>query len=327
MKAGALPEGPLPDGDIQRPQNPEHGDYASNLAMKLARQARMNPLEIADRIAGALPPLNEVAEASAVRPGFINFKLAEGWLTRQVETVLAEGDGYADSAAGAGRKVQVEFVSVNPTGPVHVGHARGAVLGSTLGERARRRRLRRRTRVLRQRRRQPDGQLLRLALRPRRAVAGHGRGAARRRLRRRLRHRRRAPHPRRGVRPRRARRPHPRRQPRRCVPQARRGGPSAHARPHPRRPRSPRRRVRRLVQRAVALRAGERRRLPLRGVDGRRCATAAISPSARARRGSPRPASARTRTTSSSEATARRPTSRRTSPTTATSSGRGASSA
>lgn len=132
MKAGALPEGPLPDGDIQRPQNPEHGDYASNLAMKLARQARMKPLEIAGRIAGALPHLDEVAEASAARPGFINFRLAEGWLTRQVETVLAEGDRYADSAAGAGRKVQVEFVSVNPTGPVHVGHARGAVLGSTL---------------------------------------------------------------------------------------------------------------------------------------------------------------------------------------------------
>ncbi len=132
MKAGALPEGPLPDGDIQRPQNPEHGDYASNLAMKLARQARMNPLEIADRIAEALPRLDEVAEASAARPGFINFKLAERWLTRQVETVLAEGDRYADSAAGASRKVQVEFVSVNPTGPVHVGHARGAVLGSTL---------------------------------------------------------------------------------------------------------------------------------------------------------------------------------------------------
>ena len=132
MQAGALPEGPLPGGDIQRPQNPEHGDYASNLAMKLARQARMNPLEIADRIAGALPTLDEVAEASAARPGFINFKLAGGWLTGQVETVLAEGDAYADSTAGAGRKVQVEFVSVNPTGPVHVGHARGAVLGSTL---------------------------------------------------------------------------------------------------------------------------------------------------------------------------------------------------
>ena len=132
MQAGALPEGPLPEGDIQRPQNPEHGDYSSNLAMKLARQARMNPLEIAERIANAMPTLDEVAGASAVRPGFINFKLAEGWLTRQVETVLEEGEGYADSAAGAGRKAQVEFVSVNPTGPVHVGHARGAVLGSTL---------------------------------------------------------------------------------------------------------------------------------------------------------------------------------------------------
>ncbi len=132
MQAGALPEGPLPEGDIQRPQNPEHGDYSSNLAMKLARLARMNPLEIAERIANAMPTLDEVAGASAVRPGFINFKLAEGWLTAQVETVLEEGEGYADSSVGAGRKAQVEFVSVNPTGPVHVGHARGAVLGSTL---------------------------------------------------------------------------------------------------------------------------------------------------------------------------------------------------
>ena len=143
MQAGALPEGPLPEGDIQRPQNPEHGDYSSNLAMKLARQARMNPLEIAERIAGTLAPLDEVAEASAVRPGFINFKLAEGWLTAQVETVLEEGEGYADSSVGAGRKAQVEFVSVNPTGPVHVGTRPGRGAGQHTGERPRRRRFRR----------------------------------------------------------------------------------------------------------------------------------------------------------------------------------------
>ena len=88
MEVGKLPSGPLPDADIQRPQNLDHGDYASNLAMKLARQARMNPIQIAELIISELPMVPEVSEANAAKPGFINFRLADSWLASQVEPVL-----------------------------------------------------------------------------------------------------------------------------------------------------------------------------------------------------------------------------------------------
>jgi arginyl-tRNA synthetase len=122
----------LPEVIVERPQNPEHGDYASSLPLKLARTTDIAPLSIAEKVLEFLPPLPEVTKIVVVAPGFINFKLSSDWLTKQVAAILDAGDSYGNIDLGDGRPVQIEFVSVNPTGPLHVGHGRGAVLGSTL---------------------------------------------------------------------------------------------------------------------------------------------------------------------------------------------------
>jgi len=127
-----IPSMAMPEVVIERPQNPEHGDYACALPLKLARIAQMSPMAIGQQIVGLIqcPPGCEKVEL--VPPGFINFSLTEGWLTEQVGAILSAGEEYGNIAAGRGKKIQVEFVSVNPTGPLHVGHGRGAVLGSAL---------------------------------------------------------------------------------------------------------------------------------------------------------------------------------------------------
>ena len=122
----------LPEVFIEHPQNPEHGDYASSLPLKLARATEMAPLAIAEKIIELMPPLTEVAKVVAAPPGFINFTLSGEWLTKEVEAILDAGDSYGNIDLEDSKSVQVEFVSVNPTGPLHVGHGRGAVLGSTL---------------------------------------------------------------------------------------------------------------------------------------------------------------------------------------------------
>ncbi len=132
QEKGLIPHVALPEALLEHPQNPEHGDYASPVALKLGRAARVNPLGIAEAIVGFLPSIEEVEKVWAAAPGFINFKLKKEWLKGQVEEILKEGELYGNLTLGQGTKVQVEFVSVNPTGPLHVGHGRGAVLGSTL---------------------------------------------------------------------------------------------------------------------------------------------------------------------------------------------------
>lgn len=129
---GLIPQVALPDILLEHPQNPEHGDYAATVAMKLARAAKMNPLNIAEAIIKTLPPIDGVEKVSVVRPGFINFALSNDWLTQQVDVILRDGDNFGNSKLGQGTKLQLEFVSVNPTGPLHVGHGRGAVIGSAL---------------------------------------------------------------------------------------------------------------------------------------------------------------------------------------------------
>jgi len=121
-----------PEVIIEHPQNPGHGDFASGLALKLARSMKMSPLAVAHKISEylSLPP--EIDKVSVVSPGFINFTLRDEWLKEQVETILNAGESYGNLDLGKGSLVQVEFVSANPTGPLHVGHGRGAVLGSTL---------------------------------------------------------------------------------------------------------------------------------------------------------------------------------------------------
>ena len=122
----------LPDIIMEHPQNPEHGDYASSLPLKLARAAGLKPLDIAKDIAGFIKETPEIDTVTAAPPGFINFTLKNDWLTRQVDEIVRADDSYGNNNQGAGKRVQVEFVSVNPTGPLHVGHGRGAILGSTL---------------------------------------------------------------------------------------------------------------------------------------------------------------------------------------------------
>ena len=132
QQEGLLAATALPEIVVERPQNPEHGDYASSLPLKLARTTEIAPPAIAEKIIEFMPHLPEVSRIIVAAPGFINFKLSSGWLTEQVAAILDAGDSYGNIDLGAGKSVQVEFVSVNPTGPVHVGHGRGAVMGSTL---------------------------------------------------------------------------------------------------------------------------------------------------------------------------------------------------
>ncbi|HJX14059.1 MAG TPA: arginine--tRNA ligase [Dehalococcoidales bacterium] len=132
QQAGRLPTLTLPEITIERPQNPEHGDYASSISLKLARAAGTSPLDIAKEITAFIPPAAEIEGVSVAAPGFINFTLSSDWLTRQVDAILAGGDTFGNIDEGRGKRVQIEFVSVNPTGPLHVGHGRGAILGSTL---------------------------------------------------------------------------------------------------------------------------------------------------------------------------------------------------
>lgn len=132
QQQGLIPQVDLPDIVLEHPQNPDHGDYAATVAMKLAKAAKMNPFIIAEAITSVLSPIDGVEKVEVLRPGFINIALSHDWLTRQVDDILSHGTQYGDSNLGQGIKLQMEFVSVNPTGPLHVGHGRGAVLGSTL---------------------------------------------------------------------------------------------------------------------------------------------------------------------------------------------------
>ena len=132
QKLGKLPSVTLPEVSVDHPQNPEHGDYASSFPLKLARATGVNPLTIAKDVVGLIVPVPEIDRIAVAPPGFINFTLEKDWLSRQVDSILLAGDAYGSIDLGQGSGVQIEFVSVNPTGPLHVGHGRGAILGSTL---------------------------------------------------------------------------------------------------------------------------------------------------------------------------------------------------
>jgi arginyl-tRNA synthetase len=132
QQEGDLSSAALPETLIEHPQNPEHGDFASGLSLRLARAMRMSPMAIAEKISEHIVPPPQVDKVWVAPPGFINFTLRENWLSTEVESILAAGESYGDIELGKDKQVQVEFVSVNPTGPLHVGHGRGAVLGSTL---------------------------------------------------------------------------------------------------------------------------------------------------------------------------------------------------
>jgi len=132
QKRKALPKFDIPDIPMERPKQPEHGDFATPICLQLARLARMAPMSIAASIVPRLPKTDYLEQVSVVKPGYINFSLSETWLARQVNIILAAGERYGDLDIGKQRKVQVEFVSANPTGPLHIGSARNAVIGDAL---------------------------------------------------------------------------------------------------------------------------------------------------------------------------------------------------
>ncbi|MDQ3143763.1 MAG: arginine--tRNA ligase, partial [Pseudomonadota bacterium] len=131
-------EGALPSGlgrkavAVEPPRDPSHGDLATNAAMVLAKAAGTNPRALAALIAPRLEALPDVTEVSVAGPGFINLRLSDAAWRRELETVLGEGERYGLSQIGAGERVNVEYVSANPTGPMHMGHCRGAVVGDAL---------------------------------------------------------------------------------------------------------------------------------------------------------------------------------------------------
>ncbi len=130
--AGALPAFDPPAIEIGRPKDAAHGDYTTSVAMQAARLARMAPLAIGQAIAAHLPPTDTVDRVEVVPPGFINFRLSAAWLAGQVAEIEAAAGSYGGVDLGAGKTCQVEFISANPTGPLHMGSARNAVLGDAL---------------------------------------------------------------------------------------------------------------------------------------------------------------------------------------------------
>ncbi|MEA1890540.1 MAG: arginine--tRNA ligase [Pseudomonadota bacterium] len=127
-----LPEIDLPEINIDRTRQKEHGDFSCNIAMLLAKHARCAPRELAQSIVDRLPAVSIVSKVELAGPGFINFFLTDEPLYQTVRDVIAEGSEFGHSDIGDGQKVIVEFVSANPTGPLHVGHGRGAAYGDAL---------------------------------------------------------------------------------------------------------------------------------------------------------------------------------------------------
>ena len=120
---------------LEQPARRDHGDFSSNIALTSAKKAGTSPRELAQQLVDSLnqnlPP--HVTSVEIAGPGFVNFRLDDAWLQELIPQVLAAGDSYGRSQTGQGQKVLIEFVSSNPTGPVHAGHARGAVFGDSLG--------------------------------------------------------------------------------------------------------------------------------------------------------------------------------------------------
>ncbi len=117
---------------VEPPRDSAHGDLATNAAMVLAKPLKTNPRALAEQLAARLADNDDIVSAEVAGPGFINLRLAEGVWAKVVAAILAAGSDFGRSTMGGGLKVNVEYVSANPTGPMHVGHCRGAVVGDAL---------------------------------------------------------------------------------------------------------------------------------------------------------------------------------------------------
>ncbi|VAX10393.1 Arginyl-tRNA synthetase [hydrothermal vent metagenome] len=131
---GVLPAAQLPQPIIERTRDIAHGDFACNVAMVLAKVARCRPRDLAEKIVATIPASRRVTKVEIAGPGFINFYLAPDAYQELIPEILRQGYGFGRSGIGAGKRVQVEFVSANPTGPLHVGHGRGAAYGATVAD-------------------------------------------------------------------------------------------------------------------------------------------------------------------------------------------------
>lgn len=117
---------------IERPAVEEHGDYSTNIAMVLAGQLKRKPLEIAGELKGKLRITNYELQIEVANPGFLNFTFEDSILLNSLKEIISTGEKYGNSGLGKGRKVNVEFVSANPTGPLHIGNFRGGPLGDVI---------------------------------------------------------------------------------------------------------------------------------------------------------------------------------------------------
>ncbi len=122
------------DIQIERTRDTSHGDFACNIALMLAKQARCKPRDLAQKIVDALPASTMVDKVEIAGPGFINFFMVDGAQRAVISKILESGEAFGHSTIGQGKRVQVEFVSANPTGPLHVGHGRGAAYGATVAD-------------------------------------------------------------------------------------------------------------------------------------------------------------------------------------------------
>ena len=133
LPAGTLPDGfAVPDADLERTRDPAHGDFATSIALKLAKAAKRKPRELAELLATNLPASALVERVEIAGPGFINFHLSPDAYAQELARILELKSAYGRSTLGGGKRTVVEFVSANPTGPLHVGHGRQAALGDSL---------------------------------------------------------------------------------------------------------------------------------------------------------------------------------------------------
>ena len=130
--SGALPEAPELEIKIERPKNPDFGDYATNVALLLAARAEHQPRKVAELVISQLKSVTEIESMSVAGPGFINFKVAKGSQAELVREILQQKESYGTNKDLAGLKINVEFISANPTGPLHLGHTRWAAVGDCL---------------------------------------------------------------------------------------------------------------------------------------------------------------------------------------------------
>ena len=129
QKKGDLPPFEIPEADVQPPRNPEFGDQSSSICMQMARLARMAPVKIAEIVIKHMSEKDMLGKVEVAHPGFLNFTLSTAWLDQQVEAINAAGDTWGQVEVGKSKRVQVEYGSANPTGPLHAGFGRNVVLG------------------------------------------------------------------------------------------------------------------------------------------------------------------------------------------------------